>query len=96
MTKILNQGMNVTVFNAAPWNDFTVANGYKTLRVGYGLSISASTDLAMSDNLKYQYDGVGDWTLAANFNHYKVQTKNNSHTITWMTPINNMRVKVNY
>lgn len=96
LANALQSGMTVTTFNNAPWNAFTLGDGYAVLRLAYVLSIDSSSDSALSDTLKYQYDGMGDWVLAANFTHYKVQTRNNSHTITWLTPIGGMRVKINY
>ena len=96
MEKIKNNAMTIDTFNSAPWNDFTLGAGYKTLRVGYYIEVAATTDVALFDTLTYQYDGVGNWELAAVRTDYKVQTKNNSHTITWLTNLNGKRIKVNY
>lgn len=96
MDKIKNNAMTIDTFNSAPWNDFTLAAGYKTLRVGYYIEIAATYDTALSDSLTYQYDGIGDWMIATANIHYTVKTKNSSHTITWMTNIDGKRVKINY
>lgn len=96
LTKLSSQGMTVPICNAAPFNDFTLGNGYKVIRFGYYLEISVSTDTALSDNLKYENNGQGLWKLTANFTHYEIETSNTAHTITWLTPIDGKRVKVNY
>lgn len=97
MNRIITNGMTVDTFNnQVPWNAWTLDQGYKTVRVGYALSIDASTNVALSDTLSYQYDGVGDWMIATANIHYEVRTKNNSHTIKWLDKIGGTRVKINY
>lgn len=94
--KVQSGGMSTTVFNAAPWNDFTVSAGFKVLRVAYLLATGATGDATLVDNVRYKYDGVGDWMLATANIHYTVKTRNSSHAVTWMTPIDSKRVKINY
>lgn len=96
LIKAKTNGMTTTVFNAAPWGAWTLDQGYKAVRFGYLISITASTDTTFYDALKYQYDGTGTWDLGANKVDYKVSTGNNSHAITWLSPAGGKRAKINY
>lgn len=79
---IKNSGININQLSVCPINNFTIEEGYKTLRFGIYLEISSSTDIALLDNIQFQFDGKGTWRLGANYTHYTVDTGNNSHTLT--------------
>jgi len=96
MARIMSQGMSQTVFNAAPWQAFTIDSGYNKIRFGYGLSQQASTDVAFNDNIKYQGTAQGEWVFAINGTDYKAKANNTLLTIDWLTPLNGKRVKVNF
>lgn len=96
LDSIKASGLTVDQLVATPISDFTVGSGYKVIRFGVYLEVTASTDVALVDNIQFQFDGQGTWRLGANYTHYTVDTSNTSHTVTWLTAINAKRVKVNY
>lgn len=93
---VLTNGMAAADFASVPWNAWTLADGYKTIRFACVLCIESTSDKAMLDNIQYQFDGMGKWKLAANRTDYEVATDNTSHAIKWLSGLNGMRVKVNY
>ena len=96
LDRLKSAGLVVDQLSTVPWQAWTIDSGFKQIRVGVYLEVTATTDVAVVDNLQVCYDGLGTWRLAANYNHYTVDTGNFSHKVTWLTPINGKRVKVNY
>lgn len=94
MARVMEQGMTKTLFDAAPWQAWTIDAGYNKVRFAYGLSIAASTDTAFADNLKFQYDGPGEWKVAINGTDYEAKFSNTNLKLKWLT--GGWRAKVNY
>ncbi|VBB05558.1 regulator of chromosome condensation rcc1 [Lucifera butyrica] len=94
VTRLVTQGMTQEQFDSAPWQSWLIDMGYTKVRFGYVLSLASSTDTAFCDNLKYQYDGQGEWKVAVNGADYEARFSNTALKIKWLT--GGYRVKVNY
>jgi hypothetical protein len=95
MTRLLQNGMTKAVFDAAPWNDTTLAVNNKLIRFATIFDLASITDNCFNDNLVYQYDGISVWRQAINGTDYTVRfTSPSKMEVKFLT--GGYKAKVNY
>jgi hypothetical protein len=95
MTRLLQDGMTKTIFDAAPWNDITLAVNNKLIRFATIFDLASIMDSCYNDNLVYQYDGISVWRQAINGTDYTVRfTSPSKMEVKFLT--GGYKAKVNY
>lgn len=93
--QVMTSGMSKAVFDAAPWQDWTIAANYKQIRFGYAFSLAQSSDTAINYYVQYQYDGPDAWKVATLGTDYEVHFISNTQMeVKFLT--GGYNAKVNY